>query len=77
MRILSLGVLFGFVAVVAVFALQNERDITVVLFGQALTASVRLVVAAVFLLGMLSGWAVFDLLRRSAAQLFEEAGKKK
>lgn len=73
MRFLSFAILIAFVALVLVFAFQNEYTAEVVFFGQHVTTSVRLLVGATFLVGMLSGWALFDLLRRSFADAFGPA----
>jgi hypothetical protein len=72
-RLVSLTILIAFVVTVVVFAVQNDPDITVVIFSVPVTAHVRLIVAVTFLLGMVSGWALFDLLRRSFADVFGAA----
>jgi hypothetical protein len=76
-RVLSFAILVAFAVVIAVLATQNPHDIVIVLFGQSVTASARLVVGAVFLLGMLCGWAVFHLLRRAAADLLGNDSRRR
>jgi lipopolysaccharide assembly protein A len=74
MRVLCFLFLLAFAGAVAAFAWQNQHDVTVA-FHWGFTGSLALVVGAAFLLGMLSGWSVVGLLRRSfgrASELLEE-----
>jgi lipopolysaccharide assembly protein A len=65
MRFLCLLLLLAFVAVVVLFAWQNQQDVTVTFWNWTVTASVAAVAGACYLLGMLSGWTVVGVLRRS------------
>lgn len=71
MRWLYLLFLLAFVALVAVFVVQNQQEVVLV-FGQLnVEASVALVTVAAYILGMLSGWSVVGMLRRSVARISE------
>jgi lipopolysaccharide assembly protein A len=75
MRFLCLLFLLAFAGAVAAFAWQNQHDVTVTFFNWGYTGSLALIVGAAYLLGMLSGWSVVGMLRRSfgrASQLLEE-----
>ena len=71
MRVLCLLFLLAFAGAVALFAAQNQQELTLTFFNQTLSASVALVVGVAFLLGMLSGWTIVGLLRRSVARVTE------
>jgi len=65
MRMLCLVFLIVFAAAVALFAVQNRQDVTLNFFDWGLTASVAAVIGAAYLLGMLSGWSIVGIVRRS------------
>lgn len=71
MRALSFLVLVAFAAAVGVFAYLNNHPVTVNLFGRVMDVWVPLLVGAVYLLGMLTGWAVVGMLRRSWTRVAE------
>jgi lipopolysaccharide assembly protein A len=71
MRFVLLVFLLAFLAVVGLFAYQNQQEVTLVFFNWGVTASVSIVVGAVFVLGMLSGWTIVGLLRRSVARVIQ------
>jgi lipopolysaccharide assembly protein A len=52
-------------AVVVVFAVQNYENVSVAFLNQGLNAPMAVFIAISYLLGMLSGWLVFGLVRRS------------
>lgn len=60
-----------FLAAVAVFAVQNNRPESVTFFDQSWELSFPLLVGGVYLLGMLTGWTVVGLLRRSWRRVTE------
>jgi uncharacterized integral membrane protein len=75
MRFLCFLFLLAFAGAVAVFAYQNQHDATVTFLNWQLTQPIALVVAASFGLGMLSGWSIVGMLRRSihrASELLEQ-----
>jgi uncharacterized integral membrane protein len=50
---------------IAIFAMQNDQQLTLTFFGRAVTAPVVAVLGAAYGLGMLTGWSVVGLLRRT------------
>src|SRR3712207_802783 len=58
-----------FVVLVAVaiggFVMQNHGDLTLTFYNRTVTAPIAAVVGVVYVLGMLTGWSVIGLLRRS------------
>ena len=71
MRLLYLLILLVAAAAVAAFALQNNEAVTIRYFDQSITCALPLLVAIVYLLGMVSGWTVIGLLRRSLQRVTE------
>lgn len=65
MRLLYFLILFVIVAAVAIFAAQNDEAVTLRYFDRSITRPMALVIAAVYFLGMLSGWTVIGLVKRS------------
>src|SRR5947209_5502949 len=65
MRALYLLILVAVVGALAVFAVENQQDITLKFLQWQLTTNTALVIGTVYVLGMLSGWTVVGLLRRS------------
>jgi putative membrane protein len=61
------------VAVVAVFAVQNQEAVTIKYLDQEVSYSLALVVGAVYLLGMVSGWTVVGILKRSLQRVTERS----
>jgi uncharacterized integral membrane protein len=71
MRWLYLLFLVAFVAAVGLFVFQNQQMMSLT-FGQwTFDANVALVTIAAYVLGMLSGWSVVGLVRRSVARITE------
>jgi lipopolysaccharide assembly protein A len=71
MRVLYFLFLLGFAAVVGIFAYQNNRQDSVVVFGEVKEVSFPILVGAVYLLGMFSGWTVVGMVRRSLQRVTE------
>jgi hypothetical protein len=71
MRLLSFLFLLAFAAVVAAFCYYNQSDVAVRFAGREVSASLAAVVGVAYLLGMLSGWTVVRMVRRSANSLAE------
>jgi predicted ribosomally synthesized peptide with SipW-like signal peptide len=69
MRFLCFVFLVLFLAAVGVFAYFNQQDVTLQVFNWTVTASVALVIGVAYLLGMLSGWTVYGMLRRSLREV--------
>jgi uncharacterized membrane protein YciS (DUF1049 family) len=71
MRIVYLIVLLLLLAAVGVFAYQNDETVTLKFVGLRLTTTMALLIAGVYLLGMVTGWSVFGFLRRSIRRVAE------
>jgi uncharacterized integral membrane protein len=65
MRFLCFLFLLAFLAAVGIFAWQNQYEVRVTWLQWGYTGSLALVVGAAYLLGMLSGWTIVGMLRRS------------
>ena len=72
MRVFYFLVLVVLAGAVAVFALQNQAEVTLHYFDREAAAPLWAVVAAVYCLGMLSGWTVVGILRRSLHAVTED-----
>jgi hypothetical protein len=72
MRLVCFLFLLAFVAAVAWLAYENQQDVTLTLFNQGVTTSVALLVGLTYLAGMLSGWTVVGMLRRSFKRVTQE-----
>lgn len=71
MRFFSFLVLAAFAGVVGYFAYTNNQVVSVNLAGNTVETSVPVLALAVYVLGMLTGWAVVGLLRRSWNRVVE------
>jgi len=72
MRVLCLLILVVLVGAVVVFAVQNEQPVTLTFFpNYGVTTSVAVLAGAAYLLGMVSGWTVVGMLRRSFERVTE------
>src|SRR5437879_5805018 len=65
MRFVYWFILLMVVVVIAVFAVQNNEDVTLRYLDRSFSTSLPILVGAVYLLGMVSGWTVVGLLTRS------------
>jgi hypothetical protein len=65
MRLICLLILLAAAGAVAVFALENQRQLTLHFFDYSLTQSVPVILGVTYLLGMISGWTIVGVLRRS------------
>lgn len=76
MRFLSFLVLVVVLGAVGLFALQNQQEITLRFWDRDLTFTVAIFAAAVYLLGMISGWSIVGLLRRSLWRVTAPTGQR-
>jgi uncharacterized integral membrane protein len=65
MRWIHITIVVLFVASVAIFALQNFEVVTMRFLGFSVRAPLAVLVAVVYLLGMVTGGSLWSLLRRS------------
>lgn len=66
MKLLCFLFLVVFAGAVALFAWQNQQDITLSFLYWTETTNIAAVIGVAYGLGMLSGWTVVGMLRRSA-----------
>jgi uncharacterized integral membrane protein len=71
MRAFYLLVLMVVVTALAVFAWQNQEAATLHYLDRTVTLPLAALIGAVYLLGMLSGWTVVGILRRSLERATE------
>ena len=71
MRFIQATLLLVFLAAVAAFALQNNELIDLQFLGWGVRAPISILVVGVYLLGMISGGAVFGFIRRSLRTVSE------
>ena len=72
-RYLHITLIALFVAIVAIFMLQNLQTATVTFFAVSMTMPVAILILLVYILGMLTGGFATALLRKS---LQRASGKK-
>jgi len=71
MRVFYFLILMILLLVLAVFAVQNSGPVSVQYLDKSVTAPMSLLITVVYLLGMLSGWTVVGLLKRSMQRVTE------
>jgi uncharacterized integral membrane protein len=71
MRIVCFLILLATVGAVAAFAVQNQHNLTLTFFNYEVTASAPLILGCTFLLGMIGGWTIVGMLRRSFNRVLE------
>jgi uncharacterized membrane protein YciS (DUF1049 family) len=71
MRFIYFLLLVVFIGAVAVFAVQNQGEVTIKYLNRSENFPLSGVVAAVYLLGMFTGWTVVGLLKRSFRRVTE------
>ena len=71
MRVINIAVFILFIAAVAVFCVQNMETTSVTYLSYHASLPLPLLVLIIYLMGMVSGWAVLSYLRRSVRQLTE------
>ena len=69
MRALYLLFLVAFAGAVGAFAYYNRQDVSLRFLDWSLTASLAAVAGVAYLLGMLTGWSIVGLLRRSVERV--------
>jgi len=63
MRLVYVGLIVVFTAIVLLFKIQNLESATVTLFSMSMTLPVSLLIVGVYVLGMLTGSFLVSLLR--------------
>ena len=65
MRMFYMFFLIVFLAAVGAFAIFNHQEVTVRFFDWSWTTNLAILAGAAYLLGMLSGWTVVGMIRKS------------
>jgi uncharacterized membrane protein YciS (DUF1049 family) len=71
MRFVYLLILLVILAAVVLFAVQNNEEVTLRYFDRSLSSRLPVLIAVVYVLGMLTGWTVVGFLRRSFRRVTE------
>jgi uncharacterized membrane protein YciS (DUF1049 family) len=75
MRLLCLFILLFLVGAIGVFALQNREPITLQYLDRSGSCSPSLLIAIVYLLGMVSGGTVVGFVQRSLRRVAERPAR--
>ena len=73
MRIVYLLILLLALAALVVFTLQNNQTVTLQYLNWSISCPLPLLFAIVYVLGMVSGWTVVGVMRRSLRRISEQA----
>ncbi len=65
MRFIYFLILMVLLAAIGLFAVQNPETITVRYLDRSVSCPLALLVGSVYLIGMMSGWTVIGMFRRS------------
>jgi uncharacterized membrane protein YciS (DUF1049 family) len=71
MRGLSLLFLLVVLGALVVLGYQNDQSVTLTFLGWAVTTYLWVIVAAGYLLGMLSGWTIASVIKQSWRRVVE------
>jgi lipopolysaccharide assembly protein A len=71
MRFIYFLFLLAFAGGAALLAYENQRDVALTFFGTDFTVGVPKLVGLTYLAGMLSGWTVVGMVRRSMSRVLE------
>jgi putative membrane protein len=72
MRVIYTLILLVFLGATAIFALQNRAPVTIQYLDRSVSCELSLVIGVTYLLGMLTGWTIVGLLRRSIHRVSEQ-----
>jgi uncharacterized integral membrane protein len=72
MRLLCFLFLLLFAGAAAVLAYENQHNVTLTVLNQSFTTSVPILIGLSYLTGMLSGWTLVGMLRRSLNRVIQE-----
>lgn len=71
MRFLCLTILLLVGAAVLLFAMENQQAVTLTFFNYSLPVNVAELIGAAYVLGMVSGWTIVGVLRRSLVRVVQ------
>jgi hypothetical protein len=72
MRLFYFFFLLAFAGAAALLAYENQQEVTLTVFNQAFSSRIPVLVGLSYLAGMLSGWTVVGMLRRSLNRVTQE-----
>jgi hypothetical protein len=73
MRLLCFLFLVVFVGAFSLLAYQNQQEVSLMVLNLSISTSVAILVGVAYLAGMLSGWTVVGMLRRSLKRVIHES----
>ena len=73
MRVVYLLILLVLLGATAIFALQNQGPVTLRYLDRAVTSPLSALIAVVYFVGMLTGWTVIGVVRRSLRRVSARA----
>jgi uncharacterized integral membrane protein len=65
MRFLAFLLLLVVTAAIVLFAMENRQEVTLCFYNWRVTAPIAALVGVVYVLGMLTGWSMLRMVRRS------------
>ena len=71
MRVVYCLILLVIITAVAIFAVQNNEDVTLHYLDRHVTFSMAVLIGVVYFLGMVSGWTVVGFLKRTLKRVTE------
>jgi uncharacterized membrane protein YciS (DUF1049 family) len=72
MRMIYFLFLLAFTGAAGLLAYENQQEVTLTIFQNTVTTSVPILVGLTYLAGMLSGWTVVGILRRSLRRVLQD-----
>jgi uncharacterized integral membrane protein len=75
MRLVYLALLLVIASAVVVFAVQNNAEVRLDFLNWGLNLPLSVLIGAVYVLGMVSGWTVVGFIRRSLQRVTERRRK--
>jgi hypothetical protein len=72
MRLFYFLFLVIFAGAAGLLAYENQQDITLTIFNNRVVANVPILVGLTYLAGMLSGWTVVGIVRRSISRVLRD-----
>jgi Na+/proline symporter len=72
MRLIYLLFLLAFTGAAAILAYENQQEVSLTFFNKGISTSVPILVGLTYVAGMLSGWTVVGIVRRSLHKVLEK-----
>jgi lipopolysaccharide assembly protein A len=71
MRMIYFLFLLAFTGAVVLLAYENQQEVNITIFNTSITTTVPILAGLTYLAGMLSGWTLVGILRRSLHRVLE------